>query len=91
MSKRIHELAKEWAVQPRDLVAGLEKLGIRGKRSQSTLTDEEIGRVKEVLGLAPRPTVTVGAERVQGEAIVMVVPPVSVVPPLVPPVVKALT
>ena len=42
MSKRIHELAKEWAVQPKDLLAGLEKLGIRGKRSQSSLTDEEV-------------------------------------------------
>ena len=70
MSKRIHELAKEWAVQPKDLVAGLEKLGIRGKRSQSALTDEEVGRVKEVLGLAPRPTVTVGAERVVAERVV---------------------
>src|SRR5437773_736242 len=51
MSKRIHELAKEWSVQPKDLVAGLEKLGIRGKRSQSSLTDEEVQRVRETLGL----------------------------------------
>ncbi len=42
MSKRIHELAKEWNVQPKDLLAGLEKLAIRGKRSQSSLTDEEV-------------------------------------------------
>ena len=64
MSKRIHELAKEWDVQPKDLVAGLEKLGIRGKRSQSSLTDEEVQRVREALGLVPRPTVAVGTERV---------------------------
>jgi len=70
MSKRIHELAKEWDVQPKDLVAGLEKLGIRGKRSQSSLTDEEVQRVREALGLVPRPTVAVGTERVVAERVV---------------------
>src|SRR2546429_3395559 len=63
MSKRIHELAKEWDVQPKDLVAGLEKLGIRGKRSQSSLTDEEVQRVRETLGLVPRPTVAGWTQR----------------------------
>src|SRR6058998_1175090 len=70
MSKRIHELAKEWDVQPKDLVAGLEKLGIRGKRSQSSLTDEEVQRVREALGLVSRPTVAVGTERVVAERVV---------------------
>jgi translation initiation factor IF-2 len=70
MSKRVHELAKEWAVAPKDLLAGLEKTGIRGKRSQSALTDEEVARVKEVLGLTPRPAVTVGAQRVVAERVV---------------------
>src|SRR5436309_1962136 len=70
MSKRIHELAKEWDVQPKDLVAGLEKLGIRGKRSQSSLTDEEVQRVREALGLVTRPTVAVGTERVVAERVV---------------------
>src|SRR5207237_8644629 len=70
MSKRIHELAREWNVQPKDLVAGLEKLGIRGKRSQSSLTDEEVQRVREALGLVPRPTVAVGTERVVAERVV---------------------
>src|SRR5437870_5209505 len=70
MSKRIHELAKEWDVQPKDLVAGLGKLGIRGKRSQSSLTDEEVQRVREALGLVPRPTVAVGTERVVAERVV---------------------
>src|SRR5439155_25906644 len=70
MSKRIHELAKEWNVQPKDLVGGLEELGIRGKRSQSSLTDEEVQRVHEALGLAPRPAVPVGTERVVSERVV---------------------
>jgi translation initiation factor IF-2 len=70
MSKRIHELAKEWGVQPKDLLSGVEKLGIRGKRSQSSLTDEEVQRVRELLGLVPRPAVPVGTERVVAERVV---------------------
>ena len=70
MSRRVHELAKEWSVQPKDLVAGLEKLGIRGKRSQSALTDDEVQRVREALGLVPRPTVALGTEKVVAERVV---------------------
>jgi translation initiation factor IF-2 len=70
MSKRIHELAKEWNVQPKDLLSGLERLGIRGRRSQSSLSDEEVQRVRELLGLAPRPAVTLGTERVVSERVV---------------------
>ena len=42
MSKRIHELAKEWGQNPKDLLVVAERVGIRGKRSQSALTDEEV-------------------------------------------------
>src|SRR5881397_2696101 len=70
MSKRIHELAKEWGVAPKDMLARAEKLGIRGKRSQSSLSDEEGERLKEDLGLAPRPTVPLGTERVVSERVV---------------------
>jgi translation initiation factor IF-2 len=69
MSKRIHELAKEWNVSPKDLLAGAEKLGIRGKKAQSSLTDEEVHEVREALGLAPRPAVVLGAERVVAERV----------------------
>ncbi len=70
MSKRIHELAKEWSQNPKDLLAVAERVGIRGKRPQSTLTDEEVVRLRDVLGLAPRPAVTVGSERVVAERVV---------------------
>jgi translation initiation factor IF-2 len=71
MPKRITELAREWGFQqPKDLVAKLEELGIRGKRSQSNLTDEEVARVEARLGIGPKPTVTVGSERVVGERVV---------------------
>jgi translation initiation factor IF-2 len=70
MSKRIHELAREWGVAPKDLLAGVEKVGIRGKRSQSSLTDEEVERVRDVLGLRERPVEAVGTERVVAERVV---------------------
>jgi len=70
MSKRIHELAKEWGHNPKDLIAVAERLGIRGKRSQSSLTDEEVTRLRDGLGLAPRPAVTLGSERVVAERVV---------------------
>ncbi|HXJ33919.1 MAG TPA: translation initiation factor IF-2 [Candidatus Eisenbacteria bacterium] len=71
MSKRIHELAKEWAVEPKAVVAAAEQIGLKGKRSQSVVTEDEVQRLKQTLGLAPRsPQVTVGAERVVAERLV---------------------
>jgi translation initiation factor IF-2 len=70
MSKRIHELAKEWGSNPKDLIAMAERLGIRGKRSQSAVTDEEVTRLREGMGLTPRPAVTLGSERVVSERVV---------------------
>ena len=71
MSKRIHELAKEWGVQPKDVIAAAEQLGLKGKRSQSTVTDDEVARLRQALGLSGRPAqATVGAERVVAERMV---------------------
>src|SRR5947209_1401147 len=70
MSKRIHELAKDWGVAPKDILARAEKLGLRGKRSQSSLTDEEAERLKDDLGLSPRPAVPLGTGRVVSERVV---------------------
>src|SRR5262245_41763948 len=70
MSKRIHELAREWGSNPKDLIAMAERLGIRGKRSQSSVTDEEVTRLREGMGLSPRPAVTLGSERVVSERVV---------------------
>src|SRR5262249_12558223 len=70
-AKRIHELAKEWAVQPKDVLAAAEQLGLKGKRSQSVVSEDEAQRLKQSLGLSPRaPHVTVGAERVVAERVV---------------------
>lgn len=62
--KRIHELAKEWNVDVKDFVARLDKLGIRNKRAQSSLTDEEVERARAELAIDERPAVAVGDERV---------------------------
>ncbi|MCW5891891.1 MAG: translation initiation factor IF-2 [bacterium] len=70
MSKRIHELAKEWGTTPKDLIAAAERLGVRGKRSQSSITEEEEARLKDGLGLGPRPQVALGHERVVSERVV---------------------
>ena len=45
-AKRINEVAKEWGVQPKDIVTAAEQLGMKGKRSQSALTDDEIARLR---------------------------------------------
>ena len=45
MPKRIHELAKEWNRQSRELIASLETLGSTGKRSQSRLQEGDIERL----------------------------------------------
>jgi len=72
--KRIHELSREWNVEAKDLVAKLEKLGIHGKRSQSSLTDDEVERLRVEFGADEKPSVTVGDERVlegiEGETVV---------------------
>ena len=39
--KRIYELAKEWGVETRQVLAHLEAQDVLGKKAQSTLTDSE--------------------------------------------------
>ncbi len=72
--KRIHELAKELGWDAKDLVMKLEKVGVHNKRIQSTLTDEEVDRLKAALAAEEKPSVTVGDERVvtgiEGETVV---------------------
>ncbi|HXQ23148.1 MAG TPA: translation initiation factor IF-2, partial [Candidatus Acidoferrales bacterium] len=62
--KRIHEVAKERGVDVKDLLVKLERLGIHGKRSQSSLTDDELERLLADLAAEEKPTISVGDERV---------------------------
>jgi len=70
MSRRIHELAKEWGHSTKDVLAAAERAAVKGKRSQSSITDEEAERIREALGLVSRPQVQVGSERVVSERVV---------------------
>ena len=70
MSKRISEVAKEWGVPAKDILAKLEQFGIQGRRVQSGIADDEAARVRVELGLVHEPTVSVGGERVVGERMV---------------------
>ncbi len=65
MSKvRVHQLAKQLEIEPKDLIAQLEKIRIRGKKSQSSLEEPEIEAVKAAIAATEKPKVTVGEERV---------------------------
>jgi len=53
---RIHQLASEWGVASKDVLERLEKMGIKGKKAQSSLTDAEAERVRAAMGISSRPT-----------------------------------
>ena len=46
---RVHLLAKELAMETKDLIAQLDKLGVRGRKAQSSLEDDEEARVRPAL------------------------------------------
>ncbi len=62
--RRISEYAKEWKVEPRQILAKLEAKGIRGRRAQSSMSEEEAEMVRRELGLSEPPKVAIGDERV---------------------------
>ncbi|HEY1372136.1 MAG TPA: translation initiation factor IF-2 [Candidatus Binatia bacterium] len=67
---RVSVLAKELNLELKDLTAHLDKLGIRGKKSQSTLEDDEVARIKAALAAPARPQVVVGEEKVVADRVV---------------------
>jgi hypothetical protein len=68
MAKKIlSEVAKELGIERKDLASYLEKQGRVKVTIKTTLTDEEIDRAKEGLGLGPKPQVRIGEERVVAE------------------------
>jgi translation initiation factor IF-2 len=62
--KRVHELSRELGIETKDLVARLEKLGYPGRRSQSSLTDNEVERLQADIAAEGKPSITVGDERI---------------------------
>ncbi|MBI4488470.1 MAG: translation initiation factor IF-2, partial [Deltaproteobacteria bacterium] len=67
---KVHLLAKELGLESKDLIAHLEKMGIKGKKGQSSLEDEEVARIRVALAAPARPQVTVGEEKVVAERVV---------------------
>jgi translation initiation factor IF-2 len=67
---RVHLLAKELGIETKDLIAQLDKLGMRGRKAQSALEDDEVARVKATLAGQERPQVHVGEEKVVADRVV---------------------
>ncbi|MBI2988910.1 MAG: translation initiation factor IF-2 [Deltaproteobacteria bacterium] len=67
---KVHLLAKELGIEPKDLIAHLEKMGIKGKKVQSSLEDDEAVRVRAALAAPAKPQVAVGEEKVVSERVV---------------------
>src|SRR5574341_1376965 len=61
---RVHLLAKELGIETKDLIAQLDRLGIRGRKAQSALEDDEVARVRATLAAQEKPQVHVGEEKV---------------------------
>ncbi len=61
---RVHLLAKELGIETKDLIAQLDKLGMRGRKAQSALEDDEVARVRAALTALEKPQVHVGEEKI---------------------------
>jgi len=67
---RVHLLAKELAMETKDLIAQLDKLGMRGRKAQSSLEDDEVARLRASLAAQEKPQVHVGEEKVVADRVV---------------------
>ncbi|HMF51854.1 MAG TPA: translation initiation factor IF-2 [Candidatus Saccharimonadales bacterium] len=67
---RVHLLAKELGIETKDLIAQLDKLGMRGRKAQSAMEDDEVARVRAALALQEKPQVHVGEEKVVADRVV---------------------
>jgi translation initiation factor IF-2 len=67
---RVHLLAKELGIETKDLIAQLDKLGMRGRKAQSALEDDEVARVRSALAAQERPQVHVGEEKIVADRVV---------------------
>jgi translation initiation factor IF-2 len=67
---RVHLLAKEIGIETKDLIAQLERLGIRGRKAQSALEDDEVVRVRAALAALEKPQIHVGEEKIVADRVV---------------------
>lgn len=57
-------MAKELGMEPKELIARLEKIKVRGKKVQSSLDDSEVASLRASLAEAEKPQVHIGEEKV---------------------------
>lgn len=67
---RVHLLAKELGIETKELIAQLDKLGIRGRKAQSALEEDEAARIRAALAAQEKPQVHVGEEKVIADRVV---------------------
>lgn len=67
---RVHLLAKDLGVETKDLIAQLDRMNMRGRKSQSTLEDDEVTRVRAAFAALEKPQVHVGEEKVVADRVV---------------------
>jgi translation initiation factor IF-2 len=67
---RVHLLAKDLGLEPKDLLTHIEKMGMRGKKAQSSLEEDEVARIREALAGPAKPHVVVGEEKVVAQRVV---------------------
>ena len=67
---RVHLLAKELGIETKELIVQLDRLGMRGRKAQSALEDDEVARVRGALAAQERPQVHVGEEKVVADRVV---------------------
>jgi translation initiation factor IF-2 len=61
---RVHLLAKELGIETKDLIAQLDKLGMRGRKAQSAMEEDEVARVRSALVAQEKPHVHIGEEKI---------------------------
>src|SRR5499426_108897 len=67
---RVHLLAKELGIETKDLIAQLDKLGIRGRKAQSSLEDDEVTRLRAAFAVQEKPQIHIGEEKVVADRVV---------------------
>lgn len=67
---RVHLLAKELGIETKDLIVQLDRLGLRGRKAQSALEDDEVVRVRAALAAQEKPQIHVGEEKIVADRVV---------------------
>ena len=68
---RVHLLAKDLGIETKDLITQLDRMGMRGRKAQARLEDDEVTRIRAVLAALEKPVqVHVGEEKVVADRVV---------------------